>query len=250
MNARNPTSSTDKVPSKVSNKPSPGRLPLGDGTGTWGDATDSLLDCVRANADDSSRKFTPAWARRQQARLLAIDRACRSWAECTVLLSPTASSTYPGDEGLVPPRLHVDHLRASARARRKALSRALSDVQQWRAVRVIGPTETGHIAPHVAVYCSEPVAPARFEIWIQSHVENCSLATAEAHGSGTVRIEKDPSSKSETGVVGYAMMNVPSLDTRGDREHGLAGEERHRARTAAVIGAVNATPVKLGRTSS
>jgi hypothetical protein len=118
-----------------------------------------------------------------------------------------------------------------------------------RAVRVIGSTETGHISPHVALYTSEPIAPARFEPWITSHVENCQLATTEAHGSGTVRIEQDPSSKSETGVIGYVMMNVPSLDTRGDREHGLAGEELHRSRTAAVIEAVNATPVKLGRTT-
>jgi hypothetical protein len=166
------------------------------------------------------------------------------------LLTPTASTTYPGDEGLIPPRVHYDHLRASAGARRKALSRALSDVPQCRAVRVIGSTETGHIAPHVALYCSEPVTPARFEPWIQSHLDNCALATAEAHGSGTVRIEKDPSTAEETGVIGYAMMNVPSLDTRGDREHGLAGEERHRARTAAVIEAVEANPVRLGRTTS
>jgi hypothetical protein len=114
----------------------------------------------------------------------------------------------------------------------------------------MGSTETGHISPHVALYTSEPIAPARFEPWITSHVENCLLATTEAHGSGTVRIEQDPSSKSETGVIGYAMMNVPALDTREDRKHGLAGEPRHRALTAAVVEAVEANPVRLGRITS
>jgi len=250
MNARNPTSSTDKVPSKVSNTASPERLPLGDGTGTWREATDALLDCVRANADDSSRKFTPAWSRWQQARLLAIDRHARAWAECTVLLSPTASTTYPGDGGLIPPVPHYEHLDASADVRQKALSRALRDVQQWRAVRVVGSTETGHNASHVALYCSDPVTPARFEPWIQSHVDNCALATTDAHGSGTVRVEKDPSTAEETGVIGYLMVNVPGLDTRGDRRHGLADEPRHRALTAAVVEAVEANPVRLGRITS
>lgn len=240
---------TDERTPTVSTNPSPGQLPLGGGR-TWAEATDSLLDVVRAHPNDSSRRFTPAWAKRQQARLLAVDRHAREWTGTTVLLSPTARTTYPGNEGPIPPRTHYEHLRSSASARKTALSRALRDVQRWRAVRVIGATASGHIAPHVALFCSEPVDSARFEPWVQSHIGNCALATTEAHGPGAVRIEEDTSSTSETGAIGYLMMNVPSLDTRGDRVHGLADEPRHRSRTASLIEAVDATPVRLGRTTS
>jgi len=225
-------------------------LPLGDGSGTWGERTDTLLTDVRANAGDGDRPFSPAWSRRKQAEMLGVGRHAREWVECTVLLTPTASTTYPETEDPIPPVIHYEHLAASAQARRQALSRALDGVTQWRAVRVVGSTETGHVAPHTAVYLSESVQVSRFEPWLQSHLNNCELATEAAHGPGAVRIEPNPSTQSETGVIGYLIHNVPALDTRGDREHGLDDEPRHRARTSAVVEAVGVDPVRLGRTAS
>jgi hypothetical protein len=222
-------------------------LPMGDGSGTWGQCTDRLLDDVRADADNSDRDFTAEWARTTQGRMLGVDRHCRQWAESTVLLTPTANTTWPGSHDLLPPVTHWEHLTASRQARRKALSRCLDDVDRWRAVRVLGTTKTGHVGPHVAVFASEPVSDSRFRPWVGAHVDNCPLADDKAHGEGAVRVETEPTISSETGVVGYAMKNVPGLDSRAETGHGLGSEPRHRARTASVIDAVRAVPVRYGR---
>lgn len=216
---------------------------------SWGERTDDLLEEVWAEGDNPDRQFTPAWARQWQGRLLGIDRYAREWTNSTALLSPTGMTTWPGSDDFMPPTVHFNRLQASKSARERALSRCLSDVKQWRAVRVLGPTETGYVAPHVAIYCSDPVSVSQFDPWVESHVANSPIASDSAHGSETVSIEADPSTRSETGVIGYAMVNVPGLDTRGEKVHGLVDANRARARTATVIDHVDCEPIRPGRDS-
>jgi hypothetical protein len=224
-----------------------GSLPLGDGSGDWSDAVNRLDKYL----DNHERPELGAeWAQQKQARLIATDRSAQEWAESTVLLTATASTTWPESDDLIPPITHYRHgIARTADARQKALSRALSG-SKWRAVRVLGASDNGYLHAHTGVYVDEKVDIDRFDGWIRTHVGNSPLATHEAHGSGTVRIESvDDDSDDVTGLEGYISVNTLGLDTTGQRTHGLESGPIHRKRAGGVLRAVGADPIRFGRTS-
>jgi len=224
-----------------------GSLPLGDGSGKWSDAVDRLGEHLDS---DDRPKMGAGWARQQQARLIATDRRAQEWADSTVLLTATASTKWPESDRRIPPIIHYERgIARTADARQKALSRALSG-SKWRAIRVLGAGDDGYLHAHVGVYVDETVDVDRFDGWIQSHIDNSPLATENAHGSGTVRIERvGDDNDGVTGLEGYLSVNTLGLDTTGDETHGLGCAPIHRRRSGAVVRSVGADPLRFGRTS-
>ena len=220
---------------------------LGDGSGDWSDAVDRLDEYLNNN---ERPEMSARWARQQQARLIATDRCAQEWAESTVLLTATASTTWPESDRLLPPITHYRRgIKATRDAREKALSRSLSG-STWRAVRVLGAGENGYLHAHVGVYVDDTVDVDRFGRWIGAHVGNSPLATEEAHGSGAVSIEYvGDDNDGVTGLEGYLSVNTLGLDTTGDRTHGLRSAPRNRQRAGAVVRAVGAEPIRFGRTT-
>lgn len=224
-----------------------GSLPLGDGSGEWSDAVDRLDEYLNNN---ERPEMGARWSRQKQARLIATDRCAQDWADSTVLLTATASTTWPTSDCLIPPIFHYRRgIARTADARQKALSRALSG-STWRAVRVLGAGDDGYLHAHVGVYIDETVGSDRFESWVRAHTSNSPLATKEAHGSGAVRIESvGDDSDGVTGLEGYLSVNTLGLDTTGDRTHGLGSAPIHRRRAGSVLRSVGADPLRFGRTS-
>lgn len=221
---------------------------LGDGSDNWSDAVGRLDEYLDSN---ERPELGASWAQQQQARLIATDRSAQEWADSTVLLTATASKTWPESDDLIPPITHYRRgIARTKEARAKALSRALSG-SKWRAVRVLGAGEDGFLHVHVGVYVDETVGSDRFDRWVRAHVGNSPLATEQAHGSGAVRIESvdDDNSDGVTGLEGYLSKNALGLDTTGDEEHGLGSAPIHRKRAGAVLRAVGADPLRFGRTS-
>jgi len=228
-------------------------VPLEAGGPDWTDAVEQLQDRLAddvdgVGADSQPVPFSPQWSRAVQRRLLGVDDRSRDWTNSTVLLTPTASTELPGTEQSVPPLAHLRQIVGTRSARQSALSRALSDVDRWRAVRVLGPKGSGHIAPHIGVYLStDSVEREWFAPWVRAHVENCRLADWAGHREDAIVVKDSPNTTEKTGLVNYLVENVPGCDTRGDRRHGLRGEPEHRWRAAAVIGASDWEAVSAGR---
>jgi hypothetical protein len=224
-----------------------GSLPFGDDSGVWSDAVDRLDEYINNN---HRPELGARWAREQQARLIATDQYAQEWADSTVLLTATASTKWPESDRRIPPIIHYERgLARSQDAREKALSRALSG-STWRAIRVLGAGEDGYLHAHTGVYVDDMVDVDRFDRWVRAHTTNSPLATDEAHGSGTVRIESvDDDSDDVTGLEGYLCKNALGLDTTGEREHGLGSAPRNRRRAGSVVRAVGADPIRYGRTS-
>lgn len=215
-------------------------LRIGDGTGeTWGPAADRLLDDI-----DAGDTFGSDWARQQQARLFAVDRKCRAWAETTVLLTATASTSWPGGDDPIPPVVHLKQgILASSDARQKALSRVLRGTS-WRAIRTYGTDTNGYLHRHTGVYVGSDVSKSAFNRWRSAHTSNSPLADEAAHGSGTVEVRDV--ADGDRGLVAYIMANTPGLDTRGDRGHGLASAPTSQQRGAVVLSRAGVSPLTYG----
>lgn len=219
-------------------------LRIGDGSGqTWGSAAEHLLADVRAGNVDT---FGGDWARQQQARLFAVDRKCRQWAETTALLTATASTSWPDSSNLIPPVIHLRRgILPSRQPRQKALSRALSG-HQWRAVRTYGAGDNGHLHRHTAIYIGSDVGASAFDGWVRAHTDNSALADQAAHGPGAVEVRDV--ADGDRGLVAYVMANSPGLDTRGDRGHGLASAPTEQQRGAVVLHRADVSPLTFGHT--
>jgi hypothetical protein len=220
---------------------------LGDGSGNWSDAVGRLDEYLDSN---ERPELGAEWARQQQARLIATDQYAQEWADSTVLLTATASTTWPTSDCLIPPIVHYERgIARTKEARAKALSRALSG-SKWHAVRVLGAGEDGFLHLHTGVYVDEMVDVDRFDGWVRAHVGNSPLATDGAHGSGAVRIERvGDDNDGVTGLEGYMSKNALGLDTTGDKTHGLRSAPRNRRRAGAVVRSVGAEPIRFGRTT-
>jgi hypothetical protein len=217
-------------------------LRLGDGSGeTWGPAVDRLLADV--GAGDT---FGSDWARQQQARLFAVDRKCRRWARTTVLLTATASTTWPQSDDHIPPVIHLRRgILASRDARQKALSRVLRGIS-WRAIRTYGVDNTGHLHTHTGVYVGSDADESAFERWVRAHTNNSPLADESAHGSGAIEVRDV--TDGDQGLAAYVMRNCPGLDTRDDRRHGLASAPTPQQRGAVVVDRAGVAPLTFGHT--
>ena len=215
-------------------------LPVGDGSGqTWGSAAEHLLNDV-----DSSDTFGDDWARQQQARLFAVDRKCREWAHTTVLLTATASTSWPGGDDPIPPVVHLrEGLTATRDARQRALSRALRG-HKWRAIRTYGADDNGYLHRHTGVYVDSDVDAGALDGWVRAHTAGSPLADEGAHGSGAVEVRDVEDG--DRGLVGYVMANTPGLDTRGERGHGLASARTEQQRGAVVIDRADVAPLTFG----
>jgi hypothetical protein len=215
-------------------------LQLGDGSGeTWGPATGRFLDDVHAGDT-----FGADWARQRQARLFAVDRNCREWAEATALLTATASTSWPGGDDPIPPVVHLRRgILASRDARQKALSRALNS-RQWRAIRTYGTGDDGHLHRHTAVYIGSDVGASAFGSWRSAHTSGSPLADGAAHGPGAVEVRDFEDGG--RGLVAYVMANTPGLDTRGGRGHGLTSAPTEQQRGAVVLDRADVAPLTFG----
>jgi hypothetical protein len=215
-------------------------LRLGDGSGeTWGPAVDRLLADV-----DAGDMFGSDWARQQQARLFAVDRKCREWAETSALLTATASTNWSGGDDPIPPVVHLQRgILASRDARQRALSRALRGTS-WRAIRVYGTDTNGYLHRHTAVYVGSDADESAFDGWRRAHTNNSPLADEAAHGPGAVEVRDFEDG--DRGLVGYMMANTPGLDTRGGRGHGLTSAPTEQQRGAVVLDRADVAPLTFG----
>lgn len=219
-------------------------LPVGDGSGeSWGSATANYLDDV-----DDSDTFGADWARQQQARLFAVDRKCREWAHTTVLLTATASTSWPQSDDPIPPVVHLRRgILASRDARQRALSRALRG-HKWRAMRTYGADDNGYLHRHTAVYVGADVGASAFDAWRSAHTAGSPLADEAAHRSGAIEVRDVEDG--DRGLVAYVMANTPALDTRGDRGHGLASAPTPQQRGAVVLDRADVLPLTFGYTTT
>jgi hypothetical protein len=215
-------------------------LRLGDGSGEmWGSAAGQFLDDV-----DAGDTFGADWVRQQQARLFAVSDKCREWARTTVLLTATASTSWPDSSDSIPPVIHLRRgLLASRDARQRALSRVLRGTS-WRAIRTYGTDTNGYLHQHTAVYVGDNVSESAFEGWRSAHTNNSPLADGAAHGSGAVEVRDV--ADGDRGLVAYIMANTPGLDTRGDRGHGLASAPTSQQRGAVVLSRAGVSPLTYG----
>lgn len=214
-------------------------LPLGDGSGdTWGSAARQFVDGV-GHLDT----FGATWAAGKQSRLFDVEGKVKSWAETSALLTATASTTWPGESGQVPPVAHLRRgILPSRDARLKALSRALSG-RTWRALRTLGVGTEGYLHRHTAVFVGSHVDASAFDGWVSAHTNNSPLAEPSAHQSGTVEVQDvEP----DDGLVRYIMHNCPSMDTRGSREHGIKCAPTEQQRGAVVIDRADVAPLSFG----
>jgi hypothetical protein len=220
-------------------------LPLrvgGDG-GTWGDARDRLVSDLRGpenpttltevsrkTAENQYRQFSPAWSEYIWRRLLVHHRRLRGWTEATVLLTFTGRTTLPGADRPMPPVTHCERIRESRENRNTALSKAMSDVDRWSSITVVGVHETGHIHVHTGVWANEWLCRERFEPVVGAHIRNSPVADEDGHGDRAITVRSD-----SAGLTGELGKNGPGLDTRGDRSHGVLSEAEHRQFGATVL---------------
>lgn len=199
---------------------------------TWGEAVDRFRRRLRAESPHTAR-FTPEWAQGRWARLLEADEQLRQGVETTVLITLTGRTTYPGGES-IPPCIHFDRLNASQGAIRQRLSRELCEYD-WSRVTVVGANQQGYLHLHIGLYVQDSIESHHLESVVTSHVDNCPLAEPQAHGAGAIQVNRSPSRDKPTGIIGYLGLNVPGLDTRGDRPPGVLSESEHRVRGATVL---------------
>lgn len=199
---------------------------------TWEEAVDRFRARLSGDSPHTAR-FTPEWTRGRWARLLEVDEELRPDVEMTVLITLTARTTYPVDDP-IPPCIHFDRLTASRGAVRQRLSRVLREYN-WHRITVVGVDRRGYLHQHIGLYIQQSIESHELEPVVTSHVENCQLAEPEAHGTGAIQVNRSPTRDEPTGLVGYLGLNVPGLDTRGDRPPGILSDPEHRVRGATVL---------------
>ena len=189
--------------------------------------------------------YTGAWSNAAWHELYNIDRKASDWAQQTITL--TFTGTYYIDttkEIFIPPVTFFERLRAAAPARRRALSRCLSDVSRWQSIRVIGTGAMGYPILHLGLYLSSEVELSLFQPVIDAHLNNCPIADREAHSlKKTITSRKSPSHRSE--LIHGLGQKIPGLKS-GD---GITAESWQRRGTATAIRAGQWRPYSFGRST-
>lgn len=227
-------SESDKVPDQLQIH---GRVP------SWDTATRKLTGLVEhlETEGDAHRTipydiFTESWANAAWQELYRIDYQACEWAVQTALVVFTGSYYLDSESELpIPPVTFLTHLQAAKDARQKALSRALSDVDRWQSIRVIGSGPRGYPILYLGLYLSELIRTESFRPVIQAHVDNCPIAGSDAHqlnetitlaGNGNPVYPSAPSH-----LVHGLGQKVPGLASG----EGITAESGQRRGTAAVI---------------
>lgn len=208
---------------------------------TWAEAAEDFVSDTTSETERSaltdfpeqSERFTPEWSARKWAEWLSREESYRQWSERTVLLTFTGRTTLPESSQPMLPLDHYEYVRGTRVARSRALSDALHDVDTWRSVTFVGVNQSGYLHEHTGVWVGEDVHRDRFEAVVGAHVNNTpeSFATSEAHGSGAIRLKSGDS----RGLVAEMGTNVPGLDSRGRRGHGVLNEPVHQVLGATLL---------------
>lgn len=193
--------------------------------------------------DDES--YTRAWSNAAWHELYTIDKKSSDWAQQTVTL--TFTGTYYLDsnkENFLPPVTFFERLRAAAPARRKALSRCLSDVPRWQSIRIIGTGPRGYPILHLGLYLSSQIEPKNLQPVINAHLNNCPIADRAAHSlKKTITSRTSPSHQSE--LVHGLGQKIPGLKSG----EGITAESWQRRGTATAIRAGQWRPYSFGRST-
>lgn len=214
-----------------------------DGTPTsWDTATrrfNSLVEHLEAESkphrllqDDI---FTEEWANAMWNQLYHFDNRACEWAEQTVVLTFTGSYYLDKTtETYMPPVTYFERLQASASARQKAQSRALSDIPSKRSLTVVGqmPSRDSLAYPVVflGLYLSSSIEIADLAPVLTAHTENCPIAEPSAHKPDeTITIEQQPTHKSQ--LIHGLGKRVPGLKSN----QGVTEESWARRALAAVL---------------
>lgn len=216
---------------------------------TWDEATKRFCSRLRADSPHSPR-FSREWARATWKRLLSLDEDFRSWAEYTAMITLTGQTEYPGNVGPIPPCTHLTRLFDSRRSRRQALSRSLSNIENWRRITVIGFDNQGYGHLHIALYLDEPVDPDELEPVCRAHVKNSPIAEWSGQGSDSRRVEQVSDPSDPTGLIGYLGLNIPGLDTRAQNKPGVLTEPIHRIRGSCILEAGGWQALRTPRVST
>lgn len=186
--------------------------------------------------------YTDNWASAAWSQLYEADRQACQWAEKTVLMVLTGSYWLdPEQEILIPPATYLKRLQDARQARSRALSRCLSDSSRWKAVRVRGgDNEFGYPILYIGLYLSKNVPTETLRPVVKAHINNCLIATADAHGSETVTtVTENPETKS-------ALINALGSCIPGLRSNeGITAESDRRQKMATALHAAQRHPYSI-----
>lgn len=221
---------------------------------SWDTATRKLTRLVEylETEDDAHRAisydiFTAAWASAAWQELYRVDYQACDWAVQTALIVFTGSYYFDSDgNSPIPPVTFFSRLQTSKEARQKALSRALSDVDRWQSIRVIGSGPRGYPMLYLGLYLSELIRTQSLQPVIDAHVNNCPIAGSDAHqlketvtlaGNGNPDYPSAPSQ-----LVHGLGKTVPGLASK----EGITAESGQRRGTAAVLHGGQWRPYRFG----
>jgi hypothetical protein len=216
----------------------PENMRIGGNIPTWDTATRRFSALVGhfEQHENSHRAlnydaYTESWARSVWGLFYGLDRKACEWAEQTILIVFTGSPYFDrNSEIFIPPVTFYKQFRTAAEARQKALSRALSDVQQWRSIRVVGSRSMGYPVLFLGLYLSTSVESQVFEPILAAHVNNCQIAEHDAHDSArAITIKNGPTHPSE--LIHGLGKQIPGLESNA----GILEEPWTRRATATVL---------------
>ena len=188
--------------------------------------------------------FTKRWARAAWSELYRIDELACQWASTTVFL--TFSGSYWLDKDSLtfcPPVTYFKALQNSRQARRKALSRLLTNVPRWQSIRAIGGGgNNGYPRVFLGLYLSEPINTQAFEPVVNAHLNNSPVAGTDAHDIETiVSTQQNPQHKSQ--LIHTLGKQVPGLKSA----NGITAESWEKQKIATLLHAGNWRPYTFGQ---
>lgn len=188
--------------------------------------------------------FTSDWASAAWSDLYRIDAIACQWAEATAMITLAGSYWLDKESNtFLPPVTYLTRLRSSRRARQKALSRALADVEQWQSIRVYGGEGyNGYPRLFVGLYLSSPIERETLEPVLDTHVANTPIAEADAHDpEDVVNINHSPTHKSR--LVHGLGQQIPGLTSR----EGIKSESWDKKKVATALHGGGWRPYTFGR---
>lgn len=212
---------------------------------SWEEAAYRLR--TRLSTSPHTNRFSPEWARQQQARILTADEQLREFANSTALLTFTGSSrVHNTEKNLWPATSYLSALTSSRSARRNVLREILQDLgtDRWVAIRVLAPSQSGYPHTHVALGTDQDLSESDWKPVIDAHVDECPIATKEAHNpTKAIRIQSDPSGE-PVGAIGYITPQIPGMEIMLNDSR-VEKMPENRARTAAVLEATGTEAVRI-----
>jgi len=195
--------------------------------------------------------FTQSWAGAAWSRLYEIDQRACEWAKQTVLLTFTGNYLLDSEtDTFLPPVTFFARMEDAADARQKALSRALSDLDQWQSIRVIGPGPNGYPILQLGLYLSDSIQRDTIDSVIHAHINNCQIANSNAHHPREAISVRNGADGSQSPSAPSQLIHTLGRKVPGLRSgEGIISESWPRRATAAMLRGGQWRPYRFGKHS-